>query len=77
MAEFLNDAGQREKRMVLLQANAGDSQQIVNGLRKRDEARVYWIKKWKNPKLRNLRCTDTMSLRNGTWRSMESNCAAE
>jgi hypothetical protein len=77
MAEYLNDPGQREKRMGLLQSNAGDGQHIVNGLRTRDQASVYWIKTWRNPQLRNMRCTDTMHFLDGAWRSVESSCAAE
>lgn len=77
LAKYLQDAGQRDKGMAALQSNAGDGQQVVNGLRIRDRASVYWIKKDKNPKIRNMRCTDTMAFLSGTWRSLKSDCAAE
>lgn len=77
MREFLNDAQKREKSLAFLQSSAGDSQQIVNGLRKGDKASVYWMKKWRDPKVRNLRCTDSMILSTGTWQSSQSNCQAE
>jgi hypothetical protein len=77
LAEYLKDAGKRDKSMALLQSNAGDSQQIVNGLRTGDQASVYWVKKYNNSKIRTTRCTDTMKLAAGTWRSVESNCWTE
>ena len=77
LAEFLKDASQRERHLTLLQANAGDGQRVVNGLRSGDHASVYWVKTYGNPKIRNLRCSDDMAFLNGIWRSMESNCAVE
>lgn len=77
LAKYLQDTSQRDKSMALLKSNAGDSQQVLNGLRSGDKATVYWVKKHDNAKVRNMRCTDTMILMDGRWRSMESNCAVE
>ncbi len=77
LATPLNDGAKREDTLEFLQRLAGDSQQIVNGLRNGDKASVYWVKKWKDTKVRNSRCTDSIVLVDGKWRSTLSNCAAE
>jgi hypothetical protein len=77
MAATLNDAAKRDDTLEFIQRLAGDSQQIVNGLRNGDKASVYWVKKWKDTKVRNSRCTDSMVLLEGKWRSSLSSCATE
>jgi hypothetical protein len=77
LAAILNDADKRESTLEFMQRLAGDSQQIVNGLQNGNKASVYWLKKWKDPKVRNGRCIDTMVLLDGKWRSSLSNCATE
>jgi len=77
MAKYLKEANPRDKALAMIQSMAGDGQQIVNGLRTGDKAKLYWVKKSKDPKQRNQRCTDEMVLLEGKWRSTQSACAAE
>jgi len=74
MGSFLHGVAQTGQGVHMF---AGDGQQIVNGRQNGDKASVYWIKKWKDPKVRNARCTDTMVLLDGKWRSSLSNCSTE
>lgn len=77
LAALLNDTAKRASTLEFSQRIAGDSQEILNGLRKGDKASLYWIKKFKDPKVRNSRCTDNMVLLDGKWRSTLQSCGTE
>jgi hypothetical protein len=38
---------------------------------------VYWVKNWNATDARNMCCTESMVLIEGTWRTSLSSCGAE
>lgn len=72
---FLQDEGARPKNLEMLRQMTSPRARIVGGLRNGDRATIYWVQQF--PSARDNRCVDTMELRDGTWRSVDSACQAE
>jgi len=75
LAALLRDASTRAKNLEMLKKMTAPRARILGGLRNGDRARVYWAQQW--PAGLDSRCVDTLVLRDGTWRSIESACQAE
>lgn len=77
MAANLDDASKRDGMLDMMQRMVPDHPRIVSGLRNGDKASVYWVKNWNATDARNMCCTESMVLIEGTWRTSLSSCGAE
>jgi hypothetical protein len=75
LASFLKDPGTRENNLRMLKGITPPRARILGGLRNGDRARLYWVQHW--PEALDNRCIDTLVLKDGKWRSIESACQAE
>jgi hypothetical protein len=75
LASFLQDPGARQNNLAMLKGMTSPQARILGGLRKGDTARVYWVQQW--PAGIDSRCVDSLLLKDGQWRSIESACQGE
>jgi hypothetical protein len=75
LADLLKDPGARAKNLQMLKSMTPPAVKIFGGLRSGNTARLYWAQQW--PAGADSRCTETLMLQGGTWRSIERACQAE
>lgn len=75
LALSLKDPATREKTLNMLKSMTAPQARILGGLQKGDTARLAWVQHW--PAGLDNRCVDTMTLKDGKWRSTESACQSE
>ena len=75
LATYLQDSSKRADRLKMLKSMTPPQTRILGGLRNSDKARVYWVQQW--PAALDNRCVDTLVLKDGKWRSIESACQSE
>lgn len=75
LTAFLADSGARAKNLAMLKSMTSPQSRVLGGLRSGEKALVYWAQLW--PAALNNRCIETMELRAGRWRSIESACQPE
>ncbi|MEO7158006.1 MAG: hypothetical protein ABI039_10610 [Vicinamibacterales bacterium] len=75
LAALLQDAAARPKNLTMLKGMTAPQARVVGGLRSADRATIYWVQQW--PSALDNRCVDTLVLKDGKWRSIESACQSE
>ena len=75
LADFLKDAGARAGNLQMLKSMTPPQSKVLGGLRRGDNARLYWAGQW--PANADSRCIETLVLKDGKWRSTASACQAE
>jgi hypothetical protein len=75
LATFLRDAGARAKNLQMLKSMTAPQVRVVGGLKTGDRATIYSVQQF--PSALDNRCVDTMVLKDGKWRVIESACQSE
>ena len=75
LVNFLKDAGARAGNLQMLKSMTPPQSKVLGGLRRGDNARLYWAQQW--PAAADSRCIETLVLKDGKWRSTASACQAE
>lgn len=75
LTTFLQDAGARTKNLQMLKSMTPPQARIIGGSRRGERATIYWIQQF--PSALDNRCVETMVLKDGKWRSVDSACQSE